>query len=182
MAENEENKTAEKPKHAGGAPSMFRESYIEQAYKLCLLGATDKDLASFFEVTEPTINNWKKAFPDFYNSLKRGKLQADAEVAEKLFERAKGYSHPEEKVFCHEGKIIRTETTRHYPPDTGAAIIWLKNRQGLYWRDNHDVNLAGQISFGPVVVELAGGNGDSTAQPNITPDKVNNVQADKATN
>jgi hypothetical protein len=26
-------------------------------------------------------------------------------------------------------------TTKHYPPDTAAAIIWLKNRQPERWRD-----------------------------------------------
>ena len=40
-------------------PTLFREIYIEQVYKLALLGAIDKDLADFFDVTERTINNWK---------------------------------------------------------------------------------------------------------------------------
>ena len=168
-------------KHPGGRPTCYREIYAEQAYRLTLLGATDKDLAEFFGVSEQTINSWKHAFPEFLESLKRGKMQADAEVAEKLLQRAKGYSHSEEKIFCHDGKVIRAETTKHYPPDTGAAIIWLKNRQGLYWRDNHDVNLAGQINFGEVVIKMAGGNGDMTAQPNITPDKVENVPTDEST-
>ena len=177
---NEDEKTEQK--HPGDRPTCYHDKYTEQAYKLTLLGAKDKDLADFFGVCEATINNWKHEFPEFLESLKRGKLQADAEVAESLYHRAKGYSHPEVKVFCQEGKVIEHKVTKHYPPDTGAAIIWLKNRQGLYWRDNHDVNLAGQISFGPVIVQMAGGNGDSTSEPNISPDQVKNVQADEATN
>ena len=35
-------------KNKGGLPSAHREEYIEQAYELCLLGATDKELAFFF--------------------------------------------------------------------------------------------------------------------------------------
>lgn len=46
--------------------------------KLCLLGATDKELGDFFNVTEQTINNWKKDFPSFFESIKRGKIDADA--------------------------------------------------------------------------------------------------------
>lgn len=47
-----------KTKHAGGRPSKYREEYADQARKLCLLGATDADLASFFEVNEDTVNEW----------------------------------------------------------------------------------------------------------------------------
>jgi hypothetical protein len=31
-----------------GRPTKYKEEYNEQAYKLCLLGATDKELADFF--------------------------------------------------------------------------------------------------------------------------------------
>lgn len=30
-----------------------------------------------------------------------------------------------------------TKITKHYPPDTAAAFIWLKNRAG--WRDKQDI-------------------------------------------
>ena len=32
-----------------GAPTLYKQEYDKQAYKLCLLGATDKDLGDFFE-------------------------------------------------------------------------------------------------------------------------------------
>lgn len=133
-----------KEKHAGGRPSSYREIYTEQAYKLSLLGAIDKELAGFFGVSETTINNWKLQFPEFLESLKRGKIQADAEVAEKLFHRAKGYFHPETRVFCHEGKITTHEITKHYPPDTGAAMAWLKNRNRRNWCESYDITSGGE--------------------------------------
>jgi hypothetical protein len=34
---------------ARGRPSLYRDEFAEQARKLCLLGATDRDLAEFFE-------------------------------------------------------------------------------------------------------------------------------------
>ena len=128
-------------------PSCYTDKYAEQAYKLTLLGATDKELADFFDVCEKTINNWKLSFPDFLQSIKRGKIQADAEVAEKLFHRAKGYEHEETKVFCHEGDITTYEVVKHYPPDTGAAMAWLKNRRRkspLPWQDSHDITSGGE--------------------------------------
>lgn len=48
-----------------GRPSAYKPEYAEQARKLCLLGHTDAELASFFEVSEQTINAWKHAHPDF---------------------------------------------------------------------------------------------------------------------
>jgi len=42
-----------------GRPTKYDEKYNEQAYKLCLLGASDKDMADFFQVTESTLNLWK---------------------------------------------------------------------------------------------------------------------------
>ena len=76
-----------------GRPSDYRDEFPELAYKLCLLGAIDRELADFFEVSEQTINAWKEAHPEFLESLKRGKRYADANVADRLYRRATGYSH-----------------------------------------------------------------------------------------
>ena len=122
----------------GGRPSAYEPDYAEQARKLCLLGATDAQLADFFEVSEATINNWKKAHPEFLESIRSGKDLADAQVADSLYQRACGYSHPETKILQYEGQPIEVETVKHYPPDTAAAIIWLKNRQPGKWRDRID--------------------------------------------
>jgi len=123
------------PKKPGGAPSKYRPEMAEQAAKLCRLGATDKDLADFFEVSELTINRWKKAHPEFCKSLKSGKILADAEVADRLYRRALGYSHDAVKLFNYEGQIVQGEYVQHYPPDTTACIFWLKNRRPDQWRD-----------------------------------------------
>lgn len=80
-------------KKENGRPAKYKEEYDEQVRKLCLLGATDKELADFFNVCEATINNWKNKHPSFLESIKKGKHVADATVAEKLFHRATGYSH-----------------------------------------------------------------------------------------
>lgn len=106
-------------------------------FKLCLLGATDTELADFFGVSEPTINAWKKAHPDFLASLKRGKLDADAQVTNRLFRRALGYSHKAVKIFMPSGaeSPVYADYIERYPPDTTAAIFWLKNRRPAQWRD-----------------------------------------------
>ena len=121
-----------------GRPSKYKEEYAEQARKLCLLGATDAKLADFFEVDEATINRWKHDFPEFRKSLKQGKMQADAEIAESLFNRAKGYIAPDLDIKMYEGEIIETPYMKHYPPDATSMIFWLKNRQPDLWREKRE--------------------------------------------
>lgn len=124
-----------------GAPSRYKPEYAKQAYKLCLAGFTDKDLADFFEVDEKTVNNWKLKQADFLAALKKGKAFADGQVAKKLFERATGYQHADIDIKQYEGTIIKTELVKHYPPDTTAAIFWLKNRQPGKWRDKQSIEV-----------------------------------------
>ena len=125
-------------KKPDGRPSKYQPEFAKQAVKLCRLGATDAELANFFEVSVNTIDNWKKAYPDFLGALKNGKDLADAEVANKLFKRATGYSHKAVKIFNNMGSIVTKDYIERYPPDTTACIFWLKNRQPAKWRDKQE--------------------------------------------
>lgn len=129
-----------------GRPSKFRPEFVEQARNYCLLGATDIDLAKFFAVSKATINVWKQDYPAFSAAL-LSKDIADAKVAASLFDRANGYSHEDVDIRVVGGKIVKTKIIKHYPPDTAAAIFWMKNRQG--WRDKVDHELSGKDG-GPV--------------------------------
>lgn len=124
-----------------GRPTEYKIEYNDQAEKLCKLGFTDAELGVFFEVEESTINNWKIRYPEFLESIKKGKDLADAEVASKLYHRATGYSHEDVDIKVIEGQIVQTPLTKHYPPDTAAAIIWLKNRQKAKWRDRYEAEV-----------------------------------------
>lgn len=137
-----------------GKPSLFKEEYIDQVYKLCMLGATDKELADFFNIAESTLNLWKKEYPLFMESLTRGKTMADADMAVSLYKRGKGYSHPETHVSNYRGEITLTELTKHYPPETGAAFLWLKNRQPTKWKDKIELKEEINLNVFPPKEEL----------------------------
>ncbi len=153
-------KTA-KTKKKTGRPTLYKPEYAEQAHKLCLLSATDKELAAFFKVAEDSIHEWKKVHPEFSESITRGKMVADANVAKRLYERAMGYSHAEDKIFNNNGVALVVPTTKHYPPDTAACIFWLKNRQRDRWRDKLDHEHTGKdgkdLSFTITFVKPDGG-------------------------
>jgi hypothetical protein len=127
----------EKPSHPGGRPSSFRPEYVKQAEKLCKLGATDLDLAGFFEVDVSTIWRWATKYPEFRSALKSGKEVADDRVERSLYQRAVGYSHDAVRVFMPAGarSPVYAPYVEHVPPDTTAAIFWLKNRRREEWRD-----------------------------------------------
>lgn len=151
-------------KGVGGAPSKYDPAYAEQVTKLCKLGATDKEIADFFDVEESTINNWKKAHPEFLESIKKGKIIADAEVAHSLHKRAIGYQYDEityEKIGAGDDIIEVSEdgmepvkqdvykkkvVIKEVVPDVAAQNIWLKNRRGKVdktaqrWADKHEVS------------------------------------------
>lgn len=125
-------------------PTKYQEAYAEQARKLCLLGYTDAELADFFEVSESTINKWKLDYPKFSESIKKGKAVADAEVSDRLYQRAMGFVAPDIDIRVIENRIVETPLEKYYPPDTTAAIFWLKNRQKDKWRDKVDHELTGK--------------------------------------
>lgn len=128
-----------------GRPSRYRKEFAEQAYKLTLLGAIDDELADFFEIGASTLNRWKVEHPEFRESIARGKMSADGNVAEKLYQRALGYSHEAVKIFMPAGASapVYASYTEHYPPDTQAALRWLQNRQPAKWRESARDNEAG---------------------------------------
>lgn len=135
----------EEPKKRG-QPSKF-EKVKDIVIRLAKYGLTDKQMAEIIGVTEQTVNNWKKANPSFFESLKSEKEIADAKVERSLFERATGYSHAEDKIFNDNGQALVVSTIKHYPPDTTAAIFWLKNRKPAEWRDRQDIEHSGGISI-----------------------------------
>lgn len=118
-----------------GRPTKFRPEFVEQAEKLCLLGATDDEIADFFGVTDRTLDRWKHTHEDFCRSLKVGKEAADNRVERSLYQKAVGYTFDSEKVFQFQGEIVRAEIKEHVPPSDTATFFWLKNRRPKDWRD-----------------------------------------------
>lgn len=151
-----------------GRPSDFRPEFIEQAEKLCKLGAIDSELADFFETSIQTLNTWKLKHPEFLESIKRGKDIADAEVASKLYHRAVGYEHPDCHVSNYQGEITVTPLVKHYAPDPTACIFWLKNRQPDKWRDKTErevtIKKSEQDMTDDELARIASSGGDGTAK------------------
>lgn len=129
-------KTTKPKRSKAGRPTVFQPIFVDQVYKLALLGKTDEELADFFGVVQQTLNGWKKKYPQFLESLKKGKDLADAEVATSLYQRACGYEREALHFFSYEGQSWSEKYIKWYPPDPTAIAIWLNNRQPSRWRRN----------------------------------------------
>lgn len=145
IADRAEGVKPAKPESVMGRPPKYKDTFAKQAEKLCALGATDEDLADFFEVSVRTVIRWKSEHEDFCQALKVAKEEADNRVERSLYQRAVGYSFDSEKVFNNRGDVVRAKTREHCPPDVTAQIFWLKNRQPDRWRDKQEHDHTGQV-------------------------------------
>jgi serine protease inhibitor len=134
-----------------GRPTKYKAEYAEQVYKLCVLGLVDKEIAEFFEVSESTLNLWKKEHAKFSESMGKGKVIADANTAVSLYKRANGYEHDDIHFSSYQGEVTKTEYIKHYPPDVEAAKFFLKNRQRDKWKDRID-NTHSDPDGGPIQI------------------------------
>jgi transposase-like protein len=127
---------------AMGRPTKYKPEFAEQAEKLCnVMAATDAELAAYFGCALSTLHVWKLQYPKFAAALAAGKGPANDRVAKSLYDRAMGYSVTETDVRVVQGKIVKTDVVKHYPPDVVAMIFWLKNRDSSKWSDKSEVDL-----------------------------------------
>lgn len=109
------------------------------------------ELADYFGVSRSTINEWRNVHPEFSTACKVGREAADDRVVASLYERSVGYSHPDVHISSYEGEVTITPIVKHYPPDTSAALTWLKNRRSTEWRDKVEHEHSGKISLEQLV-------------------------------
>lgn len=145
-----------------GPVGLFKESYVEEGYKLALLGCTERMMADWWGVKENTLTFWKRKHPEFYEAIKRGRMKADSEVAHSLFLNAITRTittqevHTKVTKVIENGKVVReikepvvVEVTKIEKGDVTAQLRWLSIRQRLLWAENvkMDVQVNGQVQM-----------------------------------
>ncbi len=129
----------------------YNDDYPIHAFKLCLLGATNKMLAAYFNVVEGTIQKWLKVNPDFAEAVARGKKAADMEVAHSLYQssldriitlrqaiKCKEISYDENGKRVEKERVEIVTVEKHIPGDYRAQQFWLRNRAPEHWGFKHD--------------------------------------------
>lgn len=148
---------------ARGRKSTYKPEYAQIAQIASKHGLTDVELAKELKVQPSTLYKWQRQYPEFAEALKLGKDNPDDRVEKSLYHRAIGYSYDAVKIMQYQGQPVVVPYTEHVPPDTTAAIFWLKNRRREEWRDRHE-NVNVNLDARSIVVELRNRIGADKAQ------------------
>lgn len=109
---------------------------------------TVQELCKHLGIGTRVFYKWQDESADFRDAILRVRQQADDEIENALFKRAKGYDFVETMERSEEGgkdgmKTVSATTTKHIAPDTAAAMHWLKNRRPDVWRDRKEIEVIG---------------------------------------
>ena len=106
-------------------------------------GLKDKQIANNLGISKDTFYKYKKNYPDFSDTLKKGKEIIDYEVENALLKRALGYEYTETtKEIKENGNKIIKKITKQVAPDVTAQIYWLNNRKPKQWRNKQDIDIS----------------------------------------
>ena len=120
----------------GGRTKVYSPRMTIVARKCCERGMTDIEVADMLGIGLATLYRWKLHHPAFARAFKLGKAAADDRVERSLYSRAVGYSYLAEKAVMTRHGQKTTRYRAHIPPDTAAAVWYLKNRRPDRWRDS----------------------------------------------
>ena len=117
-------------------------------------GMIDATIAEKLGISVDTFYQYLKRYPEFSESLKRGKAPVDIQVENALLKRALGFDYEEvtteytdasntgkngDNVNTKAGtvKIVR-KTKKHVVPEVNAIKYWLDNRLRELWKSRTD--------------------------------------------
>lgn len=138
--------------------SLWKPDMPMRAYKLALLGMTNKEMAQVLGITIKTFESWIIKVPEFYKAITAGRTEADTEVAASLYKAATGFEYDEKRwerrpvinpqTGEKEYQMVLVETTRKMVnPNPTSMIFWLKNRTRHLeqaWNDVHRLEHTGK--------------------------------------
>lgn len=117
----------------GGPKSTYSPKFAKIAREACARGMTDIEVRELLDIGETTFHRWKNEHALFAEAFRLGKRQAHDRVERSLYHKAVGYTYLTERVVSGHKVTLK----QHLPPDTAAAIFYLKNRRPQKWKDIH---------------------------------------------
>jgi len=119
----------------------------KMAHRLALLGLTRREIAAAFHIRVDSFEKWIMQHSELLESLREGQRIADANVARAIYRKATGFYQPVEVIISKNKQSEIVQMMKYFPPDTQAAIFWLKNRTRMNeftWSDRVDFSLEWQ--------------------------------------
>ncbi len=113
----------------------------KQARNLAQMGLNDGEIALGLAISRATMYRYKAWFPEFAEALEVGRVGRLAEVVDKLYESALGYSCVETKVLSTKNGIECVQVTKQYPPNFQSIAKLLDNRLPHLWRSSSNIEI-----------------------------------------
>lgn len=145
------------PRILQGKNDMYTPAMLKTIFVLCLLGASQEEIAAALGIAVQTYYDWKVAIPEIYEAEKQGGIMAEARIAEGLYKRAIGFTHVtvERTKDPQTKKVSIRKRAQYYPPDVTAASLLLRNKRNgkqaheralernkpLVWRDKQEKDI-----------------------------------------
>ena len=145
-----------------GRPTKYTGIDLAKVEKLAGYGLIEEEIANFLGISPASLSNYKVKYPEFLETLKRGKLKADSKVVESLYKRATGYLEDDIFWSSYQGAVTATPYKKVIIPDVVAQIFWLKNRRSSQWRNSPEMTLdesVAEIAKGFASLVSASGTG-----------------------
>lgn len=141
------------------AKSKYQEDFPLLAEGYARDGLIDKEIAMKLGISEQVFYDYQKRYPEFSESIKRGKAPVDIEVEKALLKSALGFEYEEIQqeariIAGKEYKVIR-KVKRFVPPSNTAQIFWLKNRKPNKWRDKQELDIGSDVTIEVKIVKNA---------------------------
>lgn len=151
------NKSGAKPKHDYDDPMFYLqiEGWARDGYD-------DYQIADLLTLTATYFCDLKKKYPELSEALKKGRRPLEVLVENSLFRRATGLKvkttvrkweiWPNEDGEPQRVEVVQ-ETETELPPDTGAAMAWLKHKKPEMWniatkmQMEQDIHMSGSIEI-----------------------------------
>lgn len=137
----------------------YKVEYAQIAKVMCKNGATNAEVCEALGIWLGTLQRWRTWYPDFREAMDVGRDAANQRIVERLYDRAMGYTIPVEKVFCHNGNVVRADTYEHVLPDTKALMFWATNRLPDDWKHRRETRHEVETTLSPAntigILELA---------------------------
>ena len=143
------------------ARSKYDKTFPRRAEAFLKQGHPERALAAHLGISRKTLARYKRRYPAFSESVRRGRAPVDDEVERALLKRALGFSESvTEQRLTREGDVVDCAKEVFFPPDVAACAFWLKNRRPDLWSDRQagDVNIHLNMTFAQFLKQNVNGN------------------------
>lgn len=161
-------KAAVKEKSKGGRKPLWDEldmrCRLDAVRGWALQGSTDEEMYAMLGVSKDTFYKWKKEYPEFKESIKKGKQMSNGELLNSAFTQSIGFRYKDsiavkvkdyawfinpvtnETELKQIEKVEVVEVERYAPPNPTMNIFMLKNRMPDEYKDKHEVDVKKEVT------------------------------------